>query len=93
MTKRLEKAEDYGKKWFANGYTVQTVYSVLQDGKCIKQLIDTTGKEKIAVIIIGFRAKNGVALPEMKEMIYDIKFTTNEKKNFGYGERKIIVKA
>ena len=91
LVKKIETASDFGLKWFNNGSGRQAVYTLYFDEKPIKTYISSdAGKKLYALVEIGNKALNGVAIVPNVEIIYQVKFSVNPNKKT-LGTRKIVV--
>jgi hypothetical protein len=81
MTKKIEMAADYGQKWFNNGASKQIVYTLFFNGTPIKQHISTKYDVNLfALVVIGDKAVNGIAITPAIECIYEVLFSINPNK-------------
>ena len=91
LVKKIEIASDFGLQWFNNGSSRQAVYTLFFNGKPIKTYISSSADKKLyALIEIGNKAVNGIALVPFIEIIYQVKFSVNPNKKT-LGTRKIVV--
>ena len=91
LVKKIETASDFGFKWFKNGFGRQAVYTLYFDEKPIKTHISADLNKKLyAMVEIGNKAVNGVAIVPNIEIIYQVKFSVNPNKKT-FGTRKIVV--
>lgn len=94
VTRKEEVASDFGLRCFTNGAASQVTYTVILGGKILKQST-FLGKNEIryAYVIFGLKAKEGIVIEPNEEIIYDVKFSTSNKKKFANtsGTRQIIL--
>lgn len=91
LIKNIEVASEMGLDWFSNGSAKQAVYTLFFDGKPIKSYISANANKKLyALVEIGHKAVNGVAIVPNIEIIYQIKFSVKPNKKT-IGIRKIVV--
>jgi hypothetical protein len=91
LVKKIETASDFGLQWFNNGSGRQSVYTLYFNEKPIKTYISADANKKLyALVEIGNKAVNGVAVVPNVEIIYQVKFSVNPNKKT-FGTRKIVV--
>jgi hypothetical protein len=94
MTKKVQRASDFGLEWFENGYCVQTIYTIFLNDKLIKTYTSTQNDKNIyATVRIGSLCENGVAVVPNQEIIYEIRFHVNSKKKFSSTTRNVMLTA
>jgi hypothetical protein len=81
MTRHHEKAQDFGLKYFSNGFKEQIVYRIYENDIMIKECLST----KFNYVLFATIQFNSV------DMIVEINFHENKNKKFRIWKKSILV--